>query len=70
MSETTVVPSNPSAITMLEDRSFAFTAFQKAANIFLMSQNYQQCYGDSKYAIDMIIDIENDKYENWESETG
>ena len=61
-------PALTTTIPMLEDRYFTFTSFQKAANIFLMSQYDHQCYRDSKDTIDRIIDIKNDKYKNWESD--
>ena len=47
------------AIPVFEDRNFAFASFQQAADIFLMSQQYQQSHRNGENSIKMFGLIKN-----------
>ena len=59
-----------SPVAVPEDGYFALGALQQAADVFLMGEDYHQCNSDGKHAIDVILYIEDHKYEDGECNAG
>ena len=59
-----------SPVAVPEDGYFALGALQQAADIFLMGEDYHQCYCNGKHAVDVILYIKDHKYEYGKSNAG
>ena len=59
-----------SPVAVPEDGYFALGALQQAADVFLMGEDYHQCYSNGKHAVDVILYIKDHKYEYRESNAG
>ena len=58
------------AVAVLQDGHFALHPFEETADIFLVCQQYKQCYRNSKHSVNRIVNIEYNENEYRESDTG